>query len=126
MVDNGIPMHPLVVELLGEIEREPGGLHLRTTRMRYWMGVVAGHEDKSDIAVQLVVLAMRFRKLRAERATWQMALLAASIVGESCARRLLESQGLPAAHAQRLMSQAQGASSPLADGLAAPPKKTGR
>lgn len=122
MADEGTPFHPLVAELLEDVEAQEGGPRISPERMRHWSRVFADRGDKQEIAVQLIVVAMRFRNHNAERAMQQVVVLAATLLGDVETRALLESQGLPRAEAQQIVgqAQAQGVSSPLAGGLAPP------
>ncbi len=120
--EDGAPLHPLVAELLGELEDGEDGPRLPGERMRHWAETFAGRGDRREVAVHLVVVAMRFRNHGAIAAVDQMVVLAAAVLGDLRVQALLETQGLPAAEAERVVGQAQARamSSPLTGGLAPP------
>jgi hypothetical protein len=122
-----VVMHPVVRELLGDLQQTPEGMllddvHFAAWQKRFREPMTA---DRETIATHLVAIALRLTKETAAKKTLiQLAELTILLVGNEEGAALLEKAGFESKAARRLVSQTNPAG--LASGLAAPGVKAAK
>jgi len=124
--DRVVPFHKIVKGILDAFEAVEGGPKLSDDGLRKWAKQILASSHKQLIGEQLIAIAMRFSKARAELAMDQVIALATLALGkqEEVAAQL-EAGGMPRDEAQKLTARNKSATQGLEGGLAPPSGGTG-
>jgi hypothetical protein len=126
-MDGDSKFHPFVLEILDSMSANGC---LSGSAMLHWTDRLSKTSDSHQIAIELVALALRFRKGQATEAMLQMILLTAALLGESKTIKLMSESGFDGQSPHTLLRKAstkiaepRGLNRPMAGvGLRSPKK----